>query len=163
MEEDDEPRGGGREGLRQLGALWRDRQAVDTDRHRLRQRAAVALEAVADEAVEDRDAEAAARGGRQLPLGPRAAAGERLRAAAGGAGRPAERADDTAGDRVVDELDRLPCRHEAERAGGDVALHRAHALGEAAELLEAKAHERAGLVVCLPDQLCHGSMYLHIG
>ena len=84
-------------------------------------------------------------------------------AAAGGAGRPAERADDAAGDRVVDELDRLPCRHEAERAGRDVALHRAHALGEAAELLEAEAHERAGLVVCLPDQLCHGSMYLHIG
>ena len=163
VEEDDEPRSGGREGRGQLGALRRHGQAVDADRHRLRQRAAVALEAVADEAVEDRDAEAAVRGGRQRPLGPRAATDDHLGAATGGACRPAERADDTAGDRVVDELDRRPCRHEAERARRDVALHRPHALGQAAELLEAEAHERAGLVVCLPDQLCHGSMYLHIG
>ena len=163
MEEDDQARAGGGEGLGERGALGRHRQAVDAHRHRLVQRAALALEPVADEAADDGQAEAAARRGRQRPLGPRAAPDQRLSAAAGGARRTAEGAGHAARDRVVDQLDRPAGRHVAERARGDGALHRADAVGEAAELVEAEARQGGGFVICLPDQIRHGSMYLHIG
>ena len=162
MDEDDEPRGGGREGGGQRVALGRHRQAVDADRDRLLQRAALALEAVADEAVEDREAEAAGHGGRQRARRARAPLHDRPGAAAEGARRAAERTDDAAVDRVVHELDRLPRGYIAEGAGGDVPLHGADAAGEAVELVEAEPDEGSGLVFPA-RQLCHGSMYLHFG
>ena len=88
---------------------------------------------------------------------------ERLRAAAGGAAAPPSAPTTPLAIVSCTSWIGLPAGTKRNDAGRDVALHRADALGEAAELVEAEAHERAGLVVCLPDQLCHGSMYLHIG
>ena len=96
VDEHHEPRRRLREGLRQRAPPRRDRQAADADGHRLLQRAVVALQAVADQPVEEREADAAGERRRQRALGARAALDQRLRAAAGGARRPAERADDTA-------------------------------------------------------------------
>jgi hypothetical protein len=163
VHEHHEPRRRLREGRGQRTPPRRDGEAADPDGHRLLERAALALQAVADQPVEEREAHAARERRRQRALRARAALDQRLRAAARGARRPAERADDALGDRVVHELDRRAERHVAERAAGDAALHRPDALREATELLEAEAHQRAGLVLCLADQLCHGSMYRRIG
>ena len=162
VDEDHEPRRRGREGAGERVALGRDGEAVDAHRDRLLQRAALALEAVADQPVEDREAEAAGQRGRERALRPRAAAHERLGAAAERGRGAAERAHDPAGHGVVDEADRLARRHVAEGAGGDVALRRPDAAREAVELVETEADESCGLVVAA-RQLCHGSMYLRFG
>jgi hypothetical protein len=62
----------------------------------------------------------------------------------------------------VDEAERLARRHEAEGAGREVALHRADAVREAVQLVEAEPDERTRLVL-LAHQFCHGSMYLRSG
>jgi hypothetical protein len=62
----------------------------------------------------------------------------------------------------VDEADRRARGHVAERSRGDVALRRADAVGEPAELVETEADEGPDLVV-LACEFSHGSMYLRFG
>ena len=162
MDEDDEPRGGVRIGGGELVGLERHREAVDADRDRLLERAALALEPVADQAVERREAEAARQRGGERALRARAPGHDGLGAAAERGRRAAEGADDAVGHAVVHEADGLAQGDVAEGAGGDLPLHGADAPREAVELVEAEADEGAGLVV-VARQSCHGSMYLRFG
>ena len=122
----------------------------------------LALEAVADQPVEDREPEAAgsvADSGR-CGRGRRPTSASAPRGHGGGA---AERADDAVGHGVVDEADRLARGDVAEGAGGDIALHGADAPGEPVELVEAQADEGRASSSVSRDQLCHGSIYLPFG
>src|SRR5271166_4281518 len=111
-------------------------------------RAPVALEAIADEAVEHRDPEAAPRGGGERdPLADAALLHRGVDCPSEARGGGPDGAVGAARDRVVDDLRRSgPRPRAAEGALGDAQMHIADRSGETSQLVEGEGAQRPNLV-----------------